>query len=213
MKECKICGKSFSKRPKEGKRFEKRKYCSVQCSEKDPEKRSRVFEWDRADDEEKKAKQLQNFYRNLIIRNGCWGYKTSGKSKTYIQIEIGKRKYDLLHRVSYELHYGPIPEDMQVNHLCHNPSCCRPSHLYLGTQKDNIQDQIDRGTFIKGSKHGNAKLCEEQVWEIKSLLKEGCMKHKEIAEIFAVDRSTITDIRRNKTWKHLRGLDGLHRQN
>jgi len=153
--------------------------------------------------EEKKAKYLQNFYRHLIIRNGCWGYKKFKDTNGYVRIEIGQRKIGLLHRISWELHNGTIPEGMQVNHKCHNPQCCRPSHLYLGTQKDNIRDQIDRGTFVKGSKHGMSILDENEVKEIKSMLRKGKMKHREIAEIFNVNRSTITDIRREKTWKHV----------
>ena len=160
------------------------------------------FSWNRADEEERKAKLLQNFYRNLIIRNGCWGYKKSKDPNGYVRVETGKRKYGLLHRISWELHNGEIPEGMQINHLCHNPSCCRPSHLYLGTQQDNINDQVERGTFVKGSKHGMSLLDETKVKEIKILLSEKVL-HREIAEKYKVDRSTITDIRRGKTWSHV----------
>lgn len=34
-----------------------------------------------------------------------------------------------------------LPKHIVVRHLCHNPGCCNPSHLALGTQKDNIQDR------------------------------------------------------------------------
>jgi hypothetical protein len=39
-----------------------------------------------------------------------------------------------------------------VCHACNNELCVNPLHLYLGTQKDNIQDQVDRGTWMPNSK-------------------------------------------------------------
>lgn len=49
------------------------------------------------------------------------------------------------HRVSFELHYGPIPLGMFICHSCDNPSCVNPEHLFIGTNKDNQQDAISKG--------------------------------------------------------------------
>lgn len=49
------------------------------------------------------------------------------------------------HRVSWELHRGEIPEEMDVLHTCDTPLCVNPDHLWLGTKKDNQQDSIRKG--------------------------------------------------------------------
>ena len=49
------------------------------------------------------------------------------------------------HRVAWEQEYGPIPKGMSVLHHCDNPPCILPSHLFLGTQQDNVADMIAKG--------------------------------------------------------------------
>lgn len=55
------------------------------------------------------------------------------------------------HRVAYELHVGPIPEGMEVDHICMNRACVEPSHLRLATRSENAQHR--RGAN-PGSKSG-----------------------------------------------------------
>lgn len=54
------------------------------------------------------------------------------------------------HRASFEINVGDIPEELCVLHSCDNRKCVKPSHLFLGTKKDNTQDCISKGRF-KGS--------------------------------------------------------------
>lgn len=49
------------------------------------------------------------------------------------------------HRVAWEKENGPIPSGMCVLHLCDNPPCTNPAHLFLGTQRDNVADMLSKG--------------------------------------------------------------------
>lgn len=71
--------------------------------------------------------------------SGCLEWQRAIFKAGYGAINIGgKIKY--AHRVSYELHNGPIPDGMLVMHLCDNRRCVNPSHLAVGTDSDNNRD-------------------------------------------------------------------------
>lgn len=51
------------------------------------------------------------------------------------------------HRLAWLLSYGEIPAGMQVLHKCDNRACIRLDHLFLGTQRDNVQDAISKDRY------------------------------------------------------------------
>jgi len=55
------------------------------------------------------------------------------------------RKVNGAHRVSWELHHGPILKNLCVLHTCDIPACVNPNHLFLGTKWDNIHDAMKKG--------------------------------------------------------------------
>jgi hypothetical protein len=74
---------------------------------------------------------------------GCWewtGYCDNyGYGKFYIE-----GKPFTAHRIAHHLKRGSVA-DSHVLHMCDNPPCVRPSHLFLGTKKDNSQDMMAKG--------------------------------------------------------------------
>ncbi len=77
------------------------------------------------------------------LRTPCWEWQGSRNYDGYGDIYWNGRVFRT-HRASYELHCEPIPEGMWILHSCHNPPCCNPQHLRIGTHLENIQDRMDR---------------------------------------------------------------------
>lgn len=80
----------------------------------------------------------------VIDDNGCWIWQPPGASHGYGQImrraAVGAKQQSLLaHRVSYEAFVGPIPEGLQIDHLCFVPKCVNPEHLEPVTAVENIR--------------------------------------------------------------------------
>jgi DNA-binding NarL/FixJ family response regulator len=98
--------------------------------------------------------------------------------------------------------HGEIPQKMCVLHKCDNRKCTNPDHLYLGTYIENDRDRVERNRQAKGSKNGSAKLNEQQVKEIKIMLKNG-FTQKEIAIKFNMSQATIGFIASGRLWKHV----------
>lgn len=66
----------------------------------------------------------------------CWTW-TGGTTRGYGRIRIGAGRF-YVHRVAYEALVGPIPEGMQLDHLCRNRSCVNPEHLEPVTCRTNL---------------------------------------------------------------------------
>lgn len=86
----------------------------------------------------------ERFWANVVKRDGCWSWTARKARFGYGAMEVDC-KPARAHRLSWEIHHGPIPAGLWVLHKCDNPECANPDHLYLGTTKDNFRDMIERG--------------------------------------------------------------------
>lgn len=80
------------------------------------------------------------FWAKVQKGESCWEWTASRKPAGYGEFYFGER-VGYAHRYSYELHFGPIPEGMVVDHTCHNPPCVNPEHLRLATQAQNGENR------------------------------------------------------------------------
>lgn len=83
------------------------------------------------------------------------------------------KRHALVHRVSWEMHVGPIPDGMLVCHKCDNPPCVRPDHLFLGSDADNLRDMAIKGRA--GSVVHPEKLLRGDAWKAAHPLPEDCI--------------------------------------
>lgn len=111
----------------------------------------------------------------------------------------GRLQY--VHRVAWELVNGPVPDGLVLLHSCDNASCVRVEHLSLGTQRDNVQDMLEKGRADRrGDRANPAKLTWPQVREIRRLFAEGATR-TQLSNQFGICHSQISNIVTNRHWK------------
>jgi len=141
----------------------------------------------------------EKYYKDQ--ETGCWEW-TANTRNDYGGIRDGDQ-YRCAHRVSWELHNGEIPEGKIVCHHCDNPSCVNPNHLFIGTQKDNVQDMVNKKRHNFGEKAPVSKLTKSKV---KNILDEYTGEYGEVtamSEKYNVGRSAISKIVNGDNWKHV----------
>lgn len=109
------------------------------------------------------------------------------------------------HRIMCEKKRGkPSFEKAEAAHSCGNGhlGCVNPNHLFWKTAKENCDDKFIHGTLKIGSQCSWAIVNEEDVIEIRRMIKDG-FKQKEIGEIFNLSQQTISEINTRKIWKHI----------
>lgn len=149
----------------------------------------------------------ERFFRHIEKTDACWLWQGRLVGKGYGSIGLGGAgaKQKLVHRLSYEIHKGQIPEGMVVMHKCDNPRCVNPDHLEAGTQSQNIKDAFARGrkmnlpSGVKGEACGASKLMEADVLNIR----ESKLSFSKLAAAYGVNKSTIERIKYRKTWRHI----------
>ncbi len=135
----------------------------------------------------------ERFWSKVEKGECCWEWVGNRNNWGYGRIRI-KGKFSQAHRVSWEIHNGPIPEGLLCLHKCNNRPCIRPDHLYVGTQKDNMRD------MSKAGNHNLSKLTWAIVEEVRQLNTQGVSKSK-LAEVCRVSRTQMDNIIHNKQWK------------
>lgn len=163
--------------------------------------------------------QLAHFWDNVDQSGGpdaCWpwmGGRLIGKLN-YGRFHLGSKTYRA-HRMAFILVNGPLVGDEQALHQCDNPPCTNPSHLFKGTNLDNISDRDAKGRQStgdhvppenrpRGTKHHNAKLTETTARECYAL--KGTMSQEKAGAIFGIDQTVVSDLWNRKIWRHIHNV-------
>lgn len=155
----------------------------------------------------------ERFWEKVDIKgeDECWewkGYKNKGSGHGEMTDYSGEKPKGIVaSRVSWQIHYGEIPSGLYVCHHCDNGSCMNPKHLFLGTPKDNTQDMIRKGrkgyNNVGGERHGNARLKNKDVIEIRKLWETGRYTQIRLGKMFKVGSRQICYIVHNQSWKNI----------
>ena len=177
-----------------------------------------------------KTQTKEAVWKRIVKSPTCWEWTGALRGKLgYGHLSVQGRLY-AAHRLAWELTNGPIPASMNVLHHCDNPRCCRPDHLFLGTQRDNYLDMQQKGREVKsrgdkhwtrlyperaktliakchalprrGEQHPRAKLTATQVLAIRKRRAAG-EQLKPLAAEYGVTFSVIHHIAKRLSWKHL----------
>jgi hypothetical protein len=83
---------------------------------------------------------LQDFWDQVQPEplSGCWLWNGGLNPKGYGQMRRDNRRLQV-HRYAYELLVGPIPEGLELDHLCRVRCCVRPDHLEPVTHAENLR--------------------------------------------------------------------------
>jgi hypothetical protein len=138
-------------------------------------------------------------FRFLDMSGGpdaCWPFtgKLNNKNRPYFTVD-GKKH--LVYRLTYELVHGNgALEGVMARHTCDNEVCGNPKHIVPGGQQDNMNDMKER------ERHG---LPHHTVRAIRKLAaKDQGPTHEEIAELYGIGRSTVTEIVNGTNYQHVK---------
>lgn len=165
---------------------------------------------------------VDKFWSRIFKTSTCWLWEGGRTTNGYGIFYFGKRSH-YAHRLSWELHFGPIPKGLYVLHDCpdeDHPCCVNPTHLWLGSAEDNAKDAVKKGQFKpqaktlkrlwattwrekRGEKDLRHKLTNEQVIEMRRLHDEGIYGYKRLSDIFGVSFGVTQRICNRRSWRHL----------
>lgn len=148
------------------------------------------------------------FWSQVEVKRGgdCWLW-TGRRSRQQKGWEYGsfwmQGKHHRAHHVALMLSGKPRSDGQIARHHCDVPLCVNPKHLAWGTQSENVADMMNRGRNVapQGSAHGNSKLTEDQIADIRNRFASGETK-TDIARDFNVSRYAIYWIIK-KGWNHV----------
>ncbi len=134
---------------------------------------------------------LSRFWRRVALGDDCWEWTGPPGSHGYGQSMREDKSITTAPRMAFELSRGHAPEHF-VCHTCNNKMCVRPSHLYDGTHRQNMDD-IARGKY-----HPKRKLTSEQA----ACIKASGGTQRALAAKHGVTQQAIWAIKKGLTYRY-----------
>ena len=148
---------------------------------------------------------VERFWQRVDTSGECWLWTGAKSKRGYGQFYVGRTRLGAAHVISYTLAVGALtPDKPCVLHRCDNPPCVRPTHLFAGTQHDNMRDMTEKGRryATKGSENPQSRLTELAVREIRIAHNRG-VPLKVLAAAHGVCYDTVQKAAKGTTWRHV----------
>lgn len=147
----------------------------------------------------------ERFWLRVKKSKSCWEWQGRVGKLGYARIRRTDRSRVFVHRLSYEMHHGPVPEGLLVLHTCDNRRCVNPKHLYVGTHQDNTDDMFRRGRANKaqGERHGNAKLSDAEARRLVDMFRAGEATVAQLAVRYNLHPVHVDGVIKGRRRKHL----------
>ncbi len=146
------------------------------------------------------AVDIETAFSNRVKKtSGCWLWPGAPYGGGYGQFNYANKRY-YAHVFSLKLDGRPVPKSQRGLHHCDNKLCVKPSHLYIGTQRNNMEDTWNRSRTDYGVQHWAAKLNPEAVLEMRRQRLLG-VSFAQIARAFNISIGTAFSAIRGRTWK------------
>lgn len=137
----------------------------------------------------------------FLTDEDCWNWIGCTNNRRYGSIGLAGKVIGA-HCYSYLIYKGSIEEGQHVLHKCDNRRCVNPSHLFLGSNYDNIQDKINKGRLPKGDTHNSSVLLSSQVLQMREDYKTETRLWV-LAKRYNIASSTVFKIVNRQRWKHI----------
>lgn len=155
---------------------------------------------------------LTRFWAKVNKTETCWLWVGARSQNGYGAFKLHGVQWTAS-RLSYVWNIGPIPDRLQVCHHCDVPLCVRPSHLFLGTAKDNRVDCHRKGRQAlgartrperraKGEDVNTAKITAADVPIIRQRIAAG-QSLSQIGRDYGLSKVAIRYIGIRRNWKHV----------
>jgi hypothetical protein len=143
--------------------------------------------------------RIVQFWKKVKIiydLTSCWEWLGVPNTAGYGKFMINGKRWSS-HRLIYKMFYKDFNKDLFVLHKCDNRKCVRPSHLFQGTNKDNMDDMCrkNRQARLRGELNGNSKLSNKEIAEIRNICRgKKYGMYKKLSEKYGVLPDTISSI-------------------
>lgn len=149
------------------------------------------------------SKRQALFWQNVDRRgpDECWPWLRARTRKGYGSTAFYGETCNA-HRAAYLFTFGAVEPNRDICHHCDNPPCCNPSHLFVGTRRDNMADKAAKGRSVRGERHRAARLTADQVREMRVRAASG-EAYVSLAHFYGIARQNIRSICLRRLWRHV----------